>query len=829
MTARLSFTPFAQRTRRVLLTMTVVVAGALFSAPSRASNTRAVAPAGGGIDAIEATIDPRGGTIEVRQCKSADCSDSGGAVRSIPIPIDRPRLDLAGASIAVLPIGEGRSALHVRIADAQRKDLAFEAILAGKPEPIYAGLTGYTRGEEGDRSGDVVLVYDRDEHSKFVLVAETREDTRICGQATTPLLAKGLDPKTLELRGATLHRLDKKERDDAARLVATARTSSAKGPLGSLLVATGGSAPNTPALTDGNAETTWSEKRPGDGHGEFATMRAPSELPIHAVVLTVAPSVAKNAKSAFASPRTFFVATDQKLFHVTMPEDAWASPGKTYEIALPEPVHTTCIAIVLDEAYARGLVAPEVGLAEVGAITKFDVEGATLDDVAKALGGPRADEAVALLRRSNDAGLTAVVKVWKELDGRGRSLAVDVAASTGTCGGPAMDLLTRALGDKESEVRKRALGRIERCGKAAAESLTAAVRSDDEARRAASAPLLATIAPRAAIDPISEELGRGTAVTRHALRAAFTRAAAHAPRDMLLALFAKEGASPQARIDLLRALGPELAELRPQSSAAIAAVLGSSPDMATRWLIAQPLAELARSPSCTPGELTRLAEMARHDPEWPVRARAIELSADNPRLAEVVVASANDPEPRVREAAFRAIALGKIPSGRGAAAKALAKDPWTFVRIASASALGSIPGNEQAIAPLENALEDASPKVRAAAIAALGSARSQKSETKISDRLDDAREDIEVRAIAARTLGALCTRSATDRLTKLAQLARSPLDETDDRLGVAAIDALAALHPIDLDKRLAPLRGKDVRTPVRRAAERALTEPGACR
>ncbi|HVJ93307.1 MAG TPA: hypothetical protein VM580_26080 [Labilithrix sp.] len=88
---------------------------------------------------------------------------------------------------------------------------------------------------------------------------------------------------------------------------------------------------------------------------------------------------------------------------------------------------------------------------------------------------------------------------------------------------------------------------------------------------------------------------------------------------------------------------------------------------------------------------------------------------------------------------------------------------------------------------------------------------------------------MEVRSLAARTLGTMCIKGATDRLTKLALLSRSPVDTADEQLSMAAIEALAALHPADLDKRLAPLRAKDVRLPLRRAAERALADPGVCR
>ncbi len=801
---------------------------ALTSIPARAEGRRAIAPAGGGLDAVEAVIDPQAGVLDIRRCKAADCSDASGRKKSIPIPIDRSRIDGANVTAEVLAIGEGRSVLHVRVPDAQRKDLAFEAIVAGgQDEPIFAGLTGYTHGEEGDRSGQVVLVYDRDDRTKFVLLAEAREDTRICGQSTTPLGARGLDPRSMQLRGATLHRIEKKARDAATRVVARARPASASPALARILLATGGSAPGAQTLTDGKLDTIWSEKRPGDGHGEFATMRAPSEVPLHSVVVNVAPT---SPKGDGAAPRTFFIATDTRLFHVTMPEDAWQKPGASYEIPLPEPVSTTCLAVVLDEAYTRNLGAPEVSLAEVSAMTKFDVDRASMDDVAKELSGPRADEAAAVLRRSGDDGLAAVAKRWPTLDGRARAFAVDVAASAGTCEGVAMDLLTRALADAETEVRRRALGRIERCGKAAADSLAAAVRDGDEPRKAASAPLLATIAPAAALDPIGEQLGKGSAETRRALRGAFARAALSSPREKLLALLAKKDLTSTARLDLLRAMGAKLPELRPESSAAIAEVLRSSPDMATRYLVAQPLAQLARSTDATSGELTRLAEMARKDPEWPVRMRAVELSAGIAPLAPTVVAAVADPEPRVREAALRTIAAGKIPSGVDAAASALANDTWTFVRVAAADALGEIATDSGAVqSALARALRDGSPKVRAAAVTALGNLRATKQADEIRERLDDGKEDVEVRALAARTLGAMCVRSATDRLTKLAQLSRSPVDEADERIGMAAIDALAALHPADLEKRLRPLRGKDVRMPVRRAAERALAEPGVCR
>jgi HEAT repeat protein len=197
-----------------------------------------------------------------------------------------------------------------------------------------------------------------------------------------------------------------------------------------------------------------------------------------------------------------------------------------------------------------------------------------------------------------------------------------------------------------------------------------------------------------------------------------------------------------------------------------------------------------------------------------------------------VIAAASDPEPRVREAAMKALASNAGAGGAqaaSAAANALAKDEWTFVRVAAAEALGALPEERDVSGALAGALVDPSPKVRYAAIAALGRQRATSQAARVRERLDDAKEDADVRALAAKTLGAMCVHDAADRLTKLAENARTPAGEADDRIGIAAIEALGALHPADLDKRLAPLRAKEVRLPVRRAAERALAEPGACR
>src|SRR5262249_47645311 len=134
----------------------------------------------------------------------------------------------------------------------------------------------------------------------------------------------------------------------------------------------------------------------GDGRGEFVTMSAPEEVGITGLDLVVRPT---EAVPEGAAPRKLYLATADKLFAVTIPEDAWQKPPGTRDtLKLPAALHTSCLAVVLDEAYGHG--DPRVTIAEVEARTAFD--GASPEALAGALagGGERARAAAALLVRS---------------------------------------------------------------------------------------------------------------------------------------------------------------------------------------------------------------------------------------------------------------------------------------------------------------------------------------------------------------------------------------------------------------------------------------------
>src|SRR5262249_41638681 len=158
---------------------------------------------------------------------------------------------------------------------------------------------------------------------------------------------RGLDPQSLVLRGATVQRLTKDQRGQATRVAASPRNAPAETPLAPLLAASGASTAlgSASELTDGNAASTWREGRPGAGRGEVVMMRAPADVPITRLAITVAPP---EPKANGAAPKSFFLVTDAQTFAVQMPDDAWAHPAGAYDIPLSEPIRTSCVTLVLD-------------------------------------------------------------------------------------------------------------------------------------------------------------------------------------------------------------------------------------------------------------------------------------------------------------------------------------------------------------------------------------------------------------------------------------------------------------------------------------------------
>jgi HEAT repeat protein len=794
-----------------------LVAATLLACPSALAETHATAPPGGGLPALDVTVDLAAGAVDANGLR-------------VPIALDRShRPGEAGVVVEPIAIGLGKHVVHVRIPSKDdASGIAWEAIFAaGQARPIFSGLTGLVEGDPGERTGKALQTV-ANGATNFVLIGDVREDLSLCGQSLTLLDPLAVYPSSLALRPATVQRLSTAQQLGAQRLIATDKGQGADPALAKLLVARGSSVPGSRGLelTDGDMRTTWTEKKPGAGQGEFVVMAAPQDVPIARMQVVVAPLDAKPMSGA--APRTFYLVTSTQTFQVTLPEDAWQKPGESYEIEFPEPIEASCVALVLDSAYARGQAHPEVGVAELVAYSEFDAPGATLGEVAKKLSSDRGNTAAQVLERAGEGALSAVEAAFDGLDAPGRARAMDVAAARDRCD-EAAALLARGLCEQRGEAPRKAREKLDRC-KGAAPALAKNMR-DVASMRVCVAPTLAAIAPEDALDPIADALASTPEAEKEAravLRRALSVALNAAQPGRLAKLLSDSQRSATARLEIMRAAGARVAEAPAESEAAIAELLRGTPPMRARYLVLGPLEELARAGESAAAE--RVAGAMAHDPEWAVRARAAEAGLGLSQARDALLTAARDPAPRVREAALQSLAASPWPGAIPAAKALLSDDGWSFVRVQAVAVLAKAPASAEVEDALGRALRDRSVGVRGVAVVALGRHRALAYRDAVRERLDDGSEDAEVRAAAAGALGAMCDARSTDRLTELARGLGVPgTGDEDQQIGLGALAGLAAIQPRDLRGRVAPLLAADAPPFARAAAQEALSAQSPCR
>ena len=816
-----------------------LLAATLAAFPAVAAESAEATSAGAG--AVAARVDWASRSLEHRACAAAPCNAAGGA----RIKLELPGVTDAAVRIDNVPLGEGRAVLHVVVKD-KKSEATWEALVAPSSpgvggagsQLLFAGATGFTAGESGERRGEAVVSLARARgEGRYLVVGNVSESATLCGEPRTLVAPRALDPQTMTLRSASVQQLSPERRAAAVKLVARAKKEPPAPPLGKLLVAQGTTDPRTAIamMVDGDLGTRWSEVRSGSGAGEAVMLRTPSRVPVKRLAVVTVPAAAvaaddKKPKSSEPSPavapKSFYLATEKKLYLVELPEDA-AQTKNTFEIILPEAHQGACLAVVLDEAYARGLAKPEVSIAELVAYSELDVPGASLGDLARSLktGGADAQLAAEILKRAGGPAVDALADEMPALDEAGRLLALDVAMAAGGCDRGARALV-RALVDSSAEVAKRAEKGLLRCGSAATAPLLVSLDQEDAATRAKVAAVLSLVAPSRALRPIALKLGQGAARDRALLRASLARAAKRADARELVALF--DEVPREARSELLRALSGRLGEARERASLAALEWLEKDGSFPARYLAAEPLGELARAGDMA--ATSRFVAMLGGDADWPVRARVAALAGPVPAAHGKLLRALSDKEPRVREAALRAVEERGVSAAAVRVGALLAQDPWTFVRSAAAAALGAMPAAPDIDRTLVASLADASHRVRGDALEALGRHRALSFAEPVRERAEDDHEHLDVRSRAIGALGRMCDASSLDLFTKLARRLTLPYPERVDLdLGIASVRALGAVHPADLERRLAPLLSKESKASVRDAATAAIAEPSQCR
>lgn len=799
----------------------IIAFGVTLAASAAAQIQASIAvPGGNKQQALCANIDAEG--VHASLCQRAATAPPASETLALPAAA---RANVDAAELRAVDLGSGRRALHVRV-PTSAEGSAFEALLAApvgvgtSPKVLWSGSTGLTQGEPGERKGAAVVVRD---HS--VLVGERHENIDICGRPTL-LSARAVVSTDLSLRPVKVQQLSAQERKTAPRL----RAVRDEAPIGSgraLHALAASSATGAPqALTDGDAKTFWAENRGGDGRGEFIVARAPKQLGLKAFHLAIHPAAGTDAQvvapATGSAPKELWLVTDEQVFNVQLGEDAWRPEAPAFRVDLPSAVHTSCVALVLEQGYHDDKDT-QVAISELWAdsdvgsnwpevVTQLDAEGDVARSAAAALtfGGPEA--------------FSATAQAYPALSPRAQLLALEVLDEA-SCdlAAPAYWSALQATAPAEAGQAER---RVERCRPEVAALLLEQLQHADKKARPALIQQLAQIAPEVVAKQAPSWLASAGTRERHAVRAALqVTADAPAAEGVLRSALAQGSLPAGVQVDLLRALAFRSTRFSPEYTQAFRRQSEKSGDFATQYLLLAPAAALADKNEFAREQLRqRLTRGER--PE--LRAEAAQR-ADARLFQRELLAATRDPEVRVRLSAVESLADDDAALVGKALLERLQDDDWPMVRAAAARSLLGQRGQE-VDAALAEALSDESRHVRRPVALVLGKRGARTQAPLLRERVLDDEEDHAVRAAAALALGQLCDATLLDEFTDYAMKLRSlPITEGELWLAQGSLRALGDLAPTDLKHRLTPLLAKDVPAPARRLARQTLQQPPRCR
>jgi HEAT repeat protein len=769
-----------------------------------APSTRAVGPlslavpAGAAQQALALELAPDG--LWFQACATAPCRARAGRREELP---PAAQAALASATLELLQLGPEQRVAHARI--PLPDGVAWEALIApgsAQPSVVFAGLTGPTRGEDGQREGDVIWLRN-DQKGRRILVGREREDVQLCGRPT--LLEPRLLDRDSNLQAVKVQQLSLEERR-AARVLEAVPMGTVPTPGGNALraVAASSAIGDPGALTDSRDQSSWAEARGGDGRGEFVVLRALSGVSLVALEFLVRPALAaadgaaRAGSELRAAPRSLWIATRGDLFRVDWGQDAWRAPGVWYRVVLPAPIQTDCLALVLEQAWSERADI-QVSLAELRGVGELQ-SLAPAELVARlSTPGDVGAAAVPALLQLETPGIVAVVGAFDALDALGRARALDVLERA-PCETTAA-VYAGLLDDGDANNRRRAEQRLRACGAAAEPALRRAFELGSGEGGVLLARELAQVAPRLAVELLGPRLAASAPEQRPGYRDALSRAAREASAQAgSRRLLEARGLGLATQLDVLRALNEQLPSLEPEASSAFVRALAAARGFEQRYLLLAPASVLG---STSPAAAAFLEE-ALSDPDPYLRGAAARLAPRVARVVPALVAATRDPGVRVREAATARLGELALPGTSAALSERLRADGWPLVRSAAARSLARVGPDADADAALSGALGDASSDVRGAALRGLGQRGVRAAVPQIAERFRDVREAPAVRAAAARALADLCDPSQLDELTRAARALLADRPSPDEVVvGGAALAALGRIAPVDIERRLA--------------------------
>jgi hypothetical protein len=418
------------------------------------------------------------------------------------------------------------------------------------------------------------------------------------------------------------------------------------------------------ALTDGNPATFWSEGNPGGGRGEFVTFRREAAaFPIRALAFVPLPTSLPNNSAASLPRSLWLIGEDGTRLRVRLPDAP--EPGRRYWVVPDKPLSWRCLSVVLDDsAPVRAEHPGATVLAEVEAYTDLDF-GNGLQRLVQDLGasGVRAGQAADSLSTLGPAVAGPVRTAWPKLSAEGRRRAVRVLAGHIESDAIARATLVMALDDSDADVRKAAFGSLLAAGPTARLPLEQRITTAGESGDAA-ALALARRAPQETIGPLLDALALKGGGDRSALREAIAIACQDGGETVLATVRTWSAASspdPSTRAALALALAGarSVESARTLATEILVAVAPHASTFDDRWRLVQ----AARALPVLPEVDAWLAEVAKGEEHWMLRAAALEALAERgtaQHSSVAIDALARDPYPRVRIAA--AVALAKRAS-----------------------------------------------------------------------------------------------------------------------------------------------------------------------
>lgn len=727
----------------------------------------------------------------------------------------------------------GHSLIEVRIPvlaeGAKREEVWIAERAAGGARSLWWNLAGAR-----DADGETALVVTASERG----VEEYQTAARLsrCDGATMPLFRRTWDfashnfraaPPELPPRATTTlqaHRGGAPEGKPLGGFFFSAASGSSGG---------GGDAAKLKppaAVNDGNPATVWTSD--GDGRGQILTARSSGGFPIIGLRMLTGDTSGEKSFRASAKPRRLsliFGRDATQNVDVDLVEDADGGARRyrePYWIALPNPVTSTCVTVMIRESTSEK---SPLSIADLDVLTVLDGPQAVerlVSDLAQGtscvarqpllvrLGAPAlAKVAAAIVHAGPSVGRECLVEALAALMAGGAQTSAETGAA-----------LVAAL-DRSSEEEERTIFKLLPAMTEAPVDAIAAVLADDkrpDEDRARAARVLASLGQPEARAKVIAAIGHGSPALRKALRAVASGLKRPALAAALVALDATPASETGRRADLLLIVGDlakHEADLRPAALAALRAPLHNAAPFEEQSRAIQGLGLLH-----DPAANDELVDVRTHSTDGVLRSLAVgELAgAEGSAVLPALRAALDDADPRVRETAAKSLGRKNDKSAAKAIIEGAKQEPWPQVRRAEIAALGDLcvaEGNDLLVRAFQRDVEE----VRQAALVGIAHCYQVKATGTLLRTLGRLAESADMRSLAARLLG---ERKDPRTVRGLSEVLARLLTESQADLSLEAViaDSAMALANIRTPEAISALVGllSDARPSVKRIAVDAL-------